>query len=262
MHSPKHHCLGLGARLNKKEKANQYSSFSASWLWMQCGQLPWARPQRSCSPAALMSPPHQLYPGAVNPDRIFLLSVAFARTTRQVINTEITQKTRARHFLSMSEVWTLKWYPVVKEVLLNYLNKEIRWKNRYPSYTEQRNCSTPSAMKLVYIIRIKKHFRHSQESELCQWSLRTDTVVRNFSGLPWTLKKITSPSHPQPPMASHRTTDSRFSREGHESCPKAQMTECAMGVTKGGEPVSSLLGARPSTRAVSANAGTSQQFWC
>lgn len=131
-----------------------------------------------------MSPPHQLYPGAVNPDRIFLLSVAFARTTRQVINTEITQKTRARHFLSMSEMWPLKWYPVVKEVLLNYLNKETRQKNRYPSYTEQRNCSNPSAMELVYIIRIKKHFRHSQESELCQWSLRTDTVVRNFSGLP------------------------------------------------------------------------------
>lgn len=91
-----------------------------------------------------MSPPHQLYSGAVSTDRTFLLSAAFA-TTRQVINTEINQKIRARHFLSISEVWPLKLYPVVKEVLLNYLNKETGLKNRYPSYTEQRNCSTPSA---------------------------------------------------------------------------------------------------------------------
>lgn len=62
-------------------------------------------------------------------------------------------------------------------------------------------------------------------------------------------------------MASHRTTDSPFSREGDEGCPKVQMTKCAMDVTKGGEPISSLLGARPITQAVSADVGRSQQFW-
>lgn len=113
-------------------------------------------------------------------------------------------------------------------------------------------------MELVCIIRMIKHFRHSQESEPSQWSLWTDTVVCNFSGLPWTLKKLLHPSAPQLPMASHQITDSLFSREGDEACPKVQMTECAMDVTKGGEPVSSFLGARPSTQAISADASDAE----
>lgn len=132
MHNPKHHCLDLGARLNKKEKANQIPILiflfflTVDAVWSATMSQASATMQSCC----LDVPTMPTIPWGCEPRQNFLLSVAFATTTRQVINTEINPKIRARRFLSISEVWPLKWYPVVKGVLLNYLNKETGLRNR------------------------------------------------------------------------------------------------------------------------------------